>query len=520
MVLIPSGSGLNAVANARIWHAHQIDTMAAQVPPAVVPNPPGYEMGFVLLLCGIANQQDRDRLIEFEGLGGLDEFGDYTDDEIADMAKRNETRTPANTRVHFGIARIKKMKAVAFWVRKQRREGIPVDVTNLTAAVIAHTIMEKTLSPSGSKKDEKMFEPEKFEPKRYKQWSRSMENYLDSILGQSGVPLSYVTRAEDVNPDDAETEYQRVIWSAPHDGMAFQNDNRQVYRMYKHAMIGTEGWTWFNQTPDGEGRAAHIYLTEHYLGTAETGRRAAEAEAQLLRLHYKNEASFPFEKYITRLHECFEALEDNQQGLIDAQKVKKMLENVSSTNMEIISLKTVIRERYPNDFAQASTHMAGQIALIAPAAHSELRNKRRIAAVDTNGRGFGRGGRGRGRRTTMLNGVDVSNPTRSFTPDEWAKLQEGNHLRYIQELRDSSNRGRGRGRGGRYGNRGGHGGRGGRGRENTRNVSAVDSELTEDGGDASIAPSTGTGRGGRGGNSTRGGRGGASFGGNRYAHQE
>ena len=150
MVLRPSGSGLNAVANARIWHAHQIDTMAAQVPPAVVPNPPGYEMGFVLLLCGIANQQDRDRLIEFEGLGGLDEFGDYTDDEIADMAKRNETRTPANTRVHFGIARIKKMKAVAFWVRKQRREGIPVDVTNLTAAVIAHTITEKTLSPSGS----------------------------------------------------------------------------------------------------------------------------------------------------------------------------------------------------------------------------------------------------------------------------------------------------------------------------------------------------------------------------------
>ena len=52
-----------------------------------------------------------------------------------------------------------------------------------------------------------MFEPEKFEPKRYKQWSRSMKNYLDLTLGQSGVPLSYVTLAEDVNPDDAETEY-------------------------------------------------------------------------------------------------------------------------------------------------------------------------------------------------------------------------------------------------------------------------------------------------------------------------
>ena len=133
-----------------------------------------------------------------------------------------------------------------------------------------------------------------------------------------------------------------------------------------------------------------------------------------MRLHYKSEATFPFERYITRLHECFEALEDNKQGLLDAQKVKKMLENVTSNNMEVISLKTVIRERYPNDFAQASTHMEGQIALIFPAAQSEIRNKRRIAAVDFRGRGDGRGGRGRGRRTTMLNGVDVSDPTRSF----------------------------------------------------------------------------------------------------------
>jgi hypothetical protein len=291
--------------------------MAAQVPPAAavppavaVPNP----MGFVLLLCGITDQQARIRLIDFEGLGTLEEFGDYTDDEIADMAKRNEMRTPENTRVHFGIARIKKMKAVAFWVRKQRREGIPLDINNLTPAVIADAITEKTLAPSGSKKDEKLFEPEKFDPKRYKQWSRSMENYLDSIHGQSGVPLSYVTRGEDVDPNEAETDYQRVIWSAPHDGMAFNNDNRQVYRMYKQAMIGTDGWAWFKQTPDGDGRAAHIYLMEHYQGTAETSRRAAEADAQLLRLHYKSEASFPFERYITRLHECFEALEDNKQG--------------------------------------------------------------------------------------------------------------------------------------------------------------------------------------------------------------
>ena len=118
--------------------------------------------------------------------------------------------------------------------------------------------------------------------------------------------------------------------------------------------------------------------------------------------------------------------------------------------------------------------------------------------------------------TTMLNGLDVSDPTRSFTPDEWSMLQKGNHLSYITSLRNSGNRGRGRGRGGRYGNRGGRGGRGSRGERNdSRNVSTVNSELTEEvGGDVLTAPSTGTGRGGR--SSQRGGRGGALFGGNRY----
>jgi hypothetical protein len=35
--------------------------------------------------------------------------------------------------------------------------------------------------------------------------------------------------------------------------------------LYKHAMIGTEGWAWFIQTPDGNGRAAHLHLTQHYV---------------------------------------------------------------------------------------------------------------------------------------------------------------------------------------------------------------------------------------------------------------
>ena len=189
-----------------------------------------------------------------------------------------------------------------------------------------------------------------------------------------------------------------------------------------------------------------------------------------------------------------------------------MLENVTSSNVEVIALKTVIRNNYPNDFAQASTHMAAQIALIFPAAQSDIRNKRRIGAMYS--RGGGRGGQGRGRRTTMLNGVEVSDPTRSFSPEEWAKLVEGHHVAQIHEMRG---RGRGRGRGGRGGNRDGGRGRGDRGGHQGRNIlaSSVSDVTDEQGGDNATA---GTGSGGRG--SGRGGRSGASMGGNRYTQQQ
>jgi hypothetical protein len=72
-------------------------------------------------------------------------------------------------------------------------------------------------------------------------------------------------------------------------GYAFEEDNREVYRIYKDLMIGTDGWTWFNHVLDGNGHRAHILISEHYHGMVETARRPAEADATLEKLFYKGE---------------------------------------------------------------------------------------------------------------------------------------------------------------------------------------------------------------------------------------
>jgi hypothetical protein len=157
-----------------------------------------------------------------------------------------------------------------------------VNVDQLNKVVIRTMMREMMISTDEPKKDEKMFYPEKFNPKKYISWMQSFENYLDSVLGESRVPLTYVIQPEEVIVDDAVDEYQRTIWSAPHTGYAFEEDNRLVYQIYKDIIVYTDGWMWFNQADNGNGRQAHQIITTHYQGNAETARQAADAEACLV----------------------------------------------------------------------------------------------------------------------------------------------------------------------------------------------------------------------------------------------
>jgi hypothetical protein len=80
------------------------------------------EMDRTLLLCGFTSPVQRFRLIDQEGLDTLESFGDIPDDTFDRTARTWENKAATN-RIAFGIGRLQKLKAVAFWVRKCQREG-------------------------------------------------------------------------------------------------------------------------------------------------------------------------------------------------------------------------------------------------------------------------------------------------------------------------------------------------------------------------------------------------------------
>jgi hypothetical protein len=444
------------------------------------PNLEHQPMRYVLHVCGLRDIPSQTRLIEFEGLEEIEELANYTDAELDTMADRNSKRSPAATRVQMDLARTKKLKAVKFWINKKLRENAPCDLTELTDALIGELIREMSFTKSDKDSDSKLYYPDAFNANDYKNWIKKVSNYLDSRKGKSGVPLSYVIRPVDADPKEAQDEYTRTLWAASFETPQYKDDNREVYHLFKDLLTKTDGATWFEKVTDGDGRAAHLLLREHYVGEAHDMRRAASANAKLEALFWKSEASFPFEKYLTRMNEAFKELADAGQPMYVQQKVQTLLRSIKCDDIQVQTTMGIIRDRYLNDFDGAcltlSRTVSSRFASIEPG-----KNKRSIGATTTNsrntrggggrannrGRNNGRGNNsGNNRMKVMMNGVDVSDIHRNFTADEWDKLRlVGGHTYIYQRREYLNNRGSGRfsGRGGGrgQGDRGSYSGRSG-----------------------------------------------------------
>ncbi|KAI2509730.1 hypothetical protein MHU86_4712 [Fragilaria crotonensis] len=497
---------------------------------AMFPGVENHAIRYVFHVCGLTDIAAQTRLIDFEGIDEVEDLANYTDREIDQMADRNAKRNPANQRVQFGLKRTKYLKAVCHWVRKNVREGAPCDVRELTPALIAELIQDMIARASQKDSDSKLYYPEAFSATDYKNWIKKVENYLDSRIGKSGVPLSYVIRPANVDPAEAPDEYTRAMWATSFETQQFREDNREVYHLFKDLVTKTEGATWFEKVKDGDGRAAHLLLREHYVGEAHDMRRAAAANAKLESLFWKSEASFSFEKYLTRLNEAFKELEDAGQALWEAQKVTHLLKGIQNDDIQVQTTIGIVRNSFLSDFDGACLTLSRTISSRFASVEAN-RQKRRIGAVESRagnrsgrGRARGRGGRGGrgggrdgGRMRVIMNGVDVTDISRNFTSDEWEKLRAcGGHTYVTQRREYLSGRYGGR-NDNRSGGRGGRGARGSQGRNDsnqstnaasasTRNVSATNTtEIVEfDTSTSTIASQAST--------STRGGQSGGRFG--------
>jgi hypothetical protein len=448
------------------------DAVVVEVEP---PNP----IHDVLVACGITKAAHRATLIEFEGLDSIAAFTSMGGDgDITEMAKRMASRpSVAAGRVILGTMQIKKLQALVYWVKDYDRRGMQAAPELWTVVEMNKAMERKESEYSYGKIDVDIIDPGKCQTDfGWDNWQIAFVNKLNATMGAAKVPVDYIVRPEWDSDDELFLEDDELRrYQMPLTGKNFKRDNKLVYQMLKSACIKSDAWTWI-QSYDraSDGRKAWLALVAHYDGTGELNKRVERAKEELARLHYKDEKIFPFKKYVTKLKENFFVLEkDKHEELTGKQQVDILLRGIRSTDAGITSAKINVYQSFRSDFNKAAEFLSGLIANMHAsvqldyANRQQSGNKRRyVSALGANdqrrgrgrarqgggrsgqrtgrGGGQGRGGRGRSNeRCTYANNVDITDPHRNFTSDEWERL--GSMRSYVLQLREGGRGGRGRG---------------------------------------------------------------------------
>jgi len=346
-------------------------------------------------------------------------------DEITSWVSHKEKIHINRGGASYGDMKRKGLIGLAWWVTEKVRMGVPVDLANFDDEARHTSIVEARVEHEEGKGESQAVKPEKFKYESWIEWEKSLYTYLLALKNSIGVPLAYVIRKPSMY-HDIDDRHKKIIVNAKLDGAVFRSDSQRVLTLLKSLTTATDAENWMKGCSCG--RVAMQALQAHYDGDAEAEKRKEAARSDLKVLFYRNEASFPFEKYLNRLKKCFDVLEKYSVPYYEEDKVKLLLDRIQCNHAEVKTQVSICRASFAGDFVQASTYMAREISPIFPSSNVASisfgrGNKSKGRNVSSAGRGRGKGGKRKGASGTFNNGVDVSDQTRYYySKEEWAKL--------------------------------------------------------------------------------------------------
>jgi hypothetical protein len=350
----------------------------------------------ILEYCGFTNAGDRTNIAQ-DGFESFDDILTLSEKDIGSLSKGFSERTVANGRINFGLRRTNYLKATIHWTQDFRRisreptlDGIEnindfkdaIEQARQRAQMRKHTSEEsesliKSSDPGKLKKN-----------KEWLQWSRSLKNYLSTILGQDGVPLSYVIR-ENEDPDyegedDDDYDFEQLsIKCAPLSGLIYKTDARKVHQLIHGFVQGEAAETWIKpRERRQDGRTDFKALQAHYGGEGSKSVRIKEADILRNTLQYKSERAMSFEKFLTNMQAMFTGFNDNGEFMDEPQKIRLLFQKVQSP--ALTQVKNALQVQYDLDRDENVTFdfIANSLAKEA-ASLPEFNPNRQASAVDS-----------------------------------------------------------------------------------------------------------------------------------------
>ena len=134
-------------------------------------------------------------------------------------------------------------------------------------------------------------------------------------------------------------------------------------------------------------------LQDHCDGTSEGERRKQVSREYLKKIFYKNETTFTFEKYVTKLKGIFNVLEKYGVPIYKEQMVKYLLDHIMSPKTELKTEFNICRSSHSSTSAKASTYVSKVVSRLYTCANPSSGSsiKRSMYAAVRGDPGDGRG---------------------------------------------------------------------------------------------------------------------------------
>jgi hypothetical protein len=283
-----------------------------------------------------------------EGIGTFDDMKVMKEKDIRNLAESYGRCTVADRRFIFGLRRISYLIGLVHWVQDfERVSQIPtLDAFGgdaelfCTALDVAFNRAEvRRVKKEQSDTVSKAANPGKFkDKKKWSEWEPAFVNYLSTIPGVNGVPLSYIIHDAEVPAPDAvyESFNEQAIACSPLTGAVFQAEARKVHQLIKSFLQTETAEQWIKPlTRKQNGRADMEALRKHYSGEGNTSRRIAVAERiRDSTLHYKNERAVQFSAFLDKLQKMFNIFEDENKQITEQAKVRMLLKKVEHPQLQ------------------------------------------------------------------------------------------------------------------------------------------------------------------------------------------
>jgi hypothetical protein len=147
--------------------------------------------------------------------------------------------------VRIGAVVTKKVKALVYWSKEQKRRGEDLDANRFTEEEMNATLTRMTVETADD--DTKPELQTKFDTHKWVSWMNWVKNYMWQVNGKNNTPLMYVIRKPRMaeSPPFTSEEEERIYQTAQA-GPAYMQDRQKVFQLLTQMLSGTLAWTWIS----------------------------------------------------------------------------------------------------------------------------------------------------------------------------------------------------------------------------------------------------------------------------------